>query len=79
MQTEEQQIKMYGCTLDELQAGVESPIADMLGGQWMTVASMMSDAQELMAMGQNESARQILNRGKWVISNYCVPDKFKNK
>jgi hypothetical protein len=33
----------------------------------MVVAGLMSDAQELMAMGHVEAARQMLNRAKAVL------------
>jgi hypothetical protein len=38
-------------------------------GAPMFLASLMSDAQECIAHGMDEEARQILNKAKWVIFN----------
>lgn len=35
----------------------------------MFVSGLMSDAQECIAHGLNEEARQILNKAKWVLFN----------
>jgi len=73
--TEEQEIKMYGSTVVDMQNSVENSLSvkiDGAGGYPMVVASMMSDAQELIAMGQSEEARQMLNCAKWVLFTYIM-------
>lgn len=35
----------------------------------MFVSGLMSDAQECIAHGLNEEARQILNKAKWILFN----------
>ena len=58
------EITMYGCNLDEFIANVEDSITYKTAGPLMVVAGLMSDAQELMAFNDVESARQTLNRAK---------------
>ena len=71
MQTDEQQIKMYGCTVADMRATVEESLDLRFGGGAMVAMSMLSDAQEEVARGMQEHARQTINRAKWVIHNYC--------
>jgi hypothetical protein len=61
---------MYGCTEEELRAGVENCITFKLSGAEMMTVSVLSDAQELIDMDRKEEARQYINRAKWVIINY---------
>jgi hypothetical protein len=46
----------------------------MTGNYLMVVASMMSDAQQEIEFGMDESARQTLNRAKFVLFNYVMND-----
>ncbi len=39
------------------------------GGADMLAMSVLSDAQELLALGRNEAARQHINVAKWIIAN----------
>ena len=58
---------MYGMPkewLDELIADWQEP---MMGGLQMLAMSMLSDAQERIALGDGETARQYINRAKYVI------------
>jgi len=71
------QISMYGCTEAELRNSIESSITFKLSGPAMIAASMMSDAQEMMAYEQPdfhtiESQRQLLNRAKFVLFTYIM-------
>jgi hypothetical protein len=56
--------QMYGCDIDEFIASVVGSFTYEVGGVNMIVAGLMSDAQEQMAFGDIEGARQSLNRAK---------------
>ena len=60
----DKQIQMYGCDFDAFKESVKDSITYKLSGGVMVLAGLMSDAQELMAMGDTETARQYLNRAK---------------
>jgi hypothetical protein len=73
----QRQINMYGCTEQDLRDSVESSITFKTSGPAMIVASMMSDAQEMMAYEKPsfatiESQRQLLNRAKFVLFEYIM-------
>ena len=61
------EIKMYGCMIDDFIDSVEDSITYKTAGPLMVVAGLMSDAQEMMAFGDVESARQYLNKAKALI------------
>jgi hypothetical protein len=77
-QTQEQiewDMQCYGCTLQSLRKSLDNDIsAKMTGNYLMVVASMMSDAQQEIEFGMDESARQTLNRAKFVLFNYVMND-----
>ena len=58
------EITVYGCDLNAFFDNVERSITYKTAGPLMVVAGLMSDAQEMMAFGDVESARQALNRAK---------------
>jgi hypothetical protein len=58
---------MYGCDIEAFKDSVRRSITYRFTGGNMVVAGLMSDAQELMAMGQTETARQYLNRAKAIL------------
>jgi hypothetical protein len=58
------EITMYGCDIEAFKESVRYSITYELSGGAMVVAGLMSDAQELMALGHTETARQYLNRAK---------------
>jgi len=73
----EREIRMYGCTEAQMREAVESSSTFKFSGPAMVVASMMSDAQEMMAYEQPsfatiESQRQLLNRAKFVLFEYIM-------
>jgi hypothetical protein len=70
---EEREEKMFGCREAELKEAVEKSLTFQLSGPAMVAASMMSDAQEELARGMNEEARQTLNRAKFVLFEYVSP------
>ena len=74
---EKREVGMYGVTEAGMRKAVESSITFKLSGPAMVVASMMSDAQELMAYEQPdfntiEDQRQLLNRAKFVLFTYIL-------
>ena len=50
---------------------------EMLGDPLMVVMSVISDAQEMVARGQLENARQAMNRAKWVQSK--IMENLRNQ
>jgi hypothetical protein len=75
------QVRMYGCTEAQMREAVESSITFKFSGPAMVVASMMSDAQEMVNTEYGEvdhmraeDARQILNRAKWILFEYVMKD-----
>ena len=66
-----------GCTEAQMREAVESSSTFRFSGPAMVVASMMSDAQEMMAYEQPdfntiEDQRQLLNRAKFVLFTYVM-------
>jgi hypothetical protein len=77
---EKRQVGMYGCTESEMREAVESSSTFRFSGPAMVAASMMSDAQEIMAYEQPdfntiEDQRQLLNRAKFVLFEYIMDRK----
>lgn len=71
------EVGMYGCTEAQMREAVESSSTFRFSGPAMVVASMMSDAQEMMAYEQPdfntiEDQRQLLNRAKFVLFTYIT-------
>jgi hypothetical protein len=60
-------LQCYGCNAAEFIAQIQGCITYQLSGANMVVAGLMSDAQEEMAMGAVERARQTLNRAKLIL------------
>ena len=76
---EKQQIRMYGCTEAQMRESVEQSITFRFSGPAMMVASLMSDAQEMVNTEYGEvdymraeDARQCLNRAKWILFEYVM-------
>lgn len=81
---EQRQVRMYGCTEAEMREAVEESLTFRFSGPVMYAASMMSDAQEMVAYGPYDSdtlanlmedQRQLLNRAKWVLFEYAMEQK----
>ena len=71
------EVSMYGVTEAGMREAVESSVTFKFSGPAMVVASMMSDAQEMMAYEQPdfntiEDQRQLLNRAKFVLMTYIM-------
>ena len=74
---EKREVRMYGATEAQMREAVESSSTFKFSGPAMVVASMMSDAQEIMAYEQPdfntiEDQRQLLNRAKFVLFTYIM-------
>jgi hypothetical protein len=81
--TEQQkrEVRMYGVTEAGMREAVESSSTFKFSGPAMVVASMMSDAQEMVSYGPYDSdtlanimedQRQLLNRAKFVLMTYIM-------
>jgi len=57
-------MKMYGCDIETFKESVKNSITYRFSGGGMVVASLMSDAQELMARDDVERASWALNKAK---------------
>jgi len=75
------QVRMYGCTEAQLREAVEQSLTYRFSGAAMYVASMLSDAQEMVGYGSYdgdtlanilEDQRQLLNRAKWILSTFVM-------
>jgi hypothetical protein len=73
------EVRMYGCTETQMREAVESSPSFRFSGPAMVVASMMSDAQEMVNTEYGEvdsmraeDARQQLNRAKFVLFTYIM-------
>jgi hypothetical protein len=62
--------KMYGCDIEKYDHSVETSFTFQTIGAWMVLMSELSDVQELVAMGDKEAARQLLNRVKHLIDRH---------
>lgn len=60
----DKQFQMYGCDIQAFRESVKDSLTYKLSGGVMILAGLLSDAQELMAMGDTETARKYLNRAK---------------
>lgn len=80
---EKTEIRMYGCTVEQMREAVAESLTFRFSGAAMYVASMLSDAQEMTAydMGGQydlmilEDQRQLLNRAKWVLREYVMTER----
>lgn len=80
--TEQQkrEIRMYGCTEAEMREAVKESMTFRFSGPAMYAASLMSDCQEMLEHGGDDSmvredVRQALNRAKWILFEYAVERK----
>lgn len=62
-----QERAMFGCTLEEFRKSVHLYDLEKPGDALMVSMSLQSDAQELLAMGEREQARQRLNLSKYLV------------
>lgn len=74
------EVRMYGCTVDEMREAVEQSLTYRFSGPVMYAMSMMSDAQEMVSYNEPDSMvledqRQLLNRAKWILAEYVMENK----
>ena len=61
------QVKMFGMTEDAIREEYMDSITAKFSGLEMVVAGILSDCQELTAMGRSEQVRQQLNVAKFIL------------
>jgi hypothetical protein len=61
------EIKMFGMTTQDIQQQYIESITAKVSGLEMVVMGIISDSQELLSMGRNESARQQMNVAKYIL------------
>jgi hypothetical protein len=76
---EKKQVRMYGCTVEQMKEAVEESLTFRFSGPAMMAASLMSDCQEMINTEYGdidymraEDARQCLNRAKWILFTYVM-------
>ena len=55
---------MYGCDIEAFKESIKDSFTYKFQGGYMVIASLLSDAQEQLAHGQDFGARQTLNKAK---------------
>ena len=61
------QVKRYGMTENQIREQYLESVSAKLGGMELVVAGILSDCQELTAMGRSEDVRQQLNVAKFIL------------
>lgn len=77
---QKREVRMYGCTEDQMREAVEQSLTFRFSGPGMMAASLMSDCQEMLAHDNGgsydfmvvEDVRQTLNRAKWILFTYAT-------
>lgn len=62
------EVECFGCPVESLRIATERAMT-----YWTATgfaASILSDAQEAIARGNNALANQLINRAKWVLTEY---------
>ena len=62
------ELKMFGMTAADIREEYMESITARLSGLEMVVMGILSDAQELLAMGRTDSARKQMNIAKFILS-----------
>jgi hypothetical protein len=60
--------KCYGMSEQDIREQYMESITAKFSGLEMVVMSILSDAQELLAMGRNEDSRKQMNIAKFILS-----------
>jgi len=63
---------MYGCQKSALDELIADEMTPLMGGHYMLAMSILSDAQELLAIGDGGRARQYINRAKYVMKDWYL-------
>ena len=70
---------MYGMPKEWLDELVDDWQEPLMGGLPMLAMSILSDAQECIAIGRHDTARQYINRAKYVIHQWKTDHEQDNK
>lgn len=73
---DEQCMKMYGTSLENMNSILDHVYSKDIAGVQMMAMSILSDAQEEMARGNNETARHYINRSKYLMS--LITSAYRN-
>jgi len=69
------QMNMYGMTRQDMDDMIADEMHPLLGGYYMLAMCILSDAQECIAVGLEDRARQYINRAKYVMRSW---NKYDN-
>ena len=69
---------MYGCDIEAFKESVKDSFTYKATGGYMVIASLLSDAQEQLAHGQDFNARQTLNKAKALLFDMADGDMTFN-
>lgn len=64
------ELQAYGAPASDIVESVEDSITFKFSGPGMVIASYLSDAQEVLSVGDTERARQYINIAKMLMMNY---------
>lgn len=64
--------KCYGMSQADIRTQYMESLTARFSGLEMVTMSILSDAQELMAMGRTEAARKEINKAKFILSEMMV-------
>ena len=70
MDKQPRELQMFGYT----QAALDAMDERALGHPMMRIMSILSDAQEVLAHGETDRARQMMNVAKYLISKHGFKD-----
>ena len=65
---------MYGCDIEAFKESVKQSFTYKVTGGYMVIASLLSDAQEQLAHGDDFGARQTLNKAKALLFDMADGD-----
>ena len=66
------ELKVYGMTQDDIRDQYMDSLTARIGGMEMVVMGILSDCQELTAMGDSERVRKQLNVAKFILSEMMI-------
>lgn len=77
---EQAEIRMYGVTVQGMKEAVDSGLEHRFSSPARMVNGMLYDAQMMITTGsmdwmEKEDIRQLLNRAKWILSNYVIDNE----
>jgi hypothetical protein len=71
------QMDMFGMTTEDIENQlINSPTSKMVGLE-MTVMGLLSDAQYLLSLGDNEAARKLMNVSKFILGEMMEARRFQ--